>query len=363
MKQFKISDNIVITSKSKPFVIAEIGSNHNGSVEKCKHLIKLAKQCGCDAVKLQKKNIDKVYTKKMLNSPYDNENSFGKTYGEHKQALEFNKEQFIELKEFADSWGLLFFATPFDEDSTNTLEEIGVPMYKVQSGDFRNLSLIKYIISKNKPIILSTGGCRQSDIIRTVKLLKDSHAEFALLHCVTTYPNKVEELNLKAIETLNYIYGNNIIGLSSHYNGILDAIIAYHYGARIIEKHFTDSRANKGTDHKYSLEPSGMAKMVSYLNKIPNMNGNGIKHIIDAEKPGLCKLGKAPYVTKTIPKGYKLRKEDVILKIPAEPDCIDDIEYYEDLEGCITLRECSTAETLKMDYIEGLEERKCKKNE
>ena len=185
-----------------PFVIAEIGHNHQGSLQKAKQLIKAAKECGASAVKLQKRDNKSLFTKEMFDQIYDNKNSYGATYGKHREFLEFGKKEYIELKKYAESLNIFFFATPFDFKSVDFLESIGVFGYKIASADLTNIPLQKYIAKKNKQIFLSTGGSSMKDIERACKAILPINKKLAILQCTASYPVNIDEMNLKVIQNL-----------------------------------------------------------------------------------------------------------------------------------------------------------------
>ena len=184
------------------FVIAEIGHNHQGSVEKAQELFVLAKQSGVDAVKLQKRDNRRLFTRELFESPYDNENSFGPTYGTHREALELDQAAYAELQACARDLGLVFFATAFDESSADLLEELDLPAYKIASGDLPNTPLLRHVASFGKPLIVSTGGATLEDVDRAVETVTAINPNLCVLQCTAAYPAPVEELNLGVITTL-----------------------------------------------------------------------------------------------------------------------------------------------------------------
>lgn len=312
-----ILDKTEVSEKSPCYVIAEIGHNHQGNIENCKKLFLEAKLCGANAVKLQKRNNKKLYTKKFYNSPYDNPNSYGKTYGLHREFLEFDKNQYFELKKYAKEINITFFATPFDFDSVDFLEEINLPFYKIASADITNLPLIEYVAKKNKPIIISTGGCEEKDVERAYDYLKKINSEFALLHCVSSYPTPPELVNLDLIPYYKNKF-NCIVGFSSHDNGMAISLAAYIKGARIIEKHFTLDRSLKGTDHPMSLAPSGLRKLVKDLKKIDKANGDGKKILLENEKNPIKKMAKKIVASKSLKKGTIIEFSSMEFKSPGD---------------------------------------------
>ena len=240
MRQLVI-DGRRIADDGDCFVIAEIGHNHQGSVERAEELFALAKHCGVDAVKLQKRDNRRLFTRALYDSPYDNENSFGATYGEHREALELDRDAYAELQACARELGLVFFATAFDEASADLLEELDLPAYKIASGDLRNTPLLRHVASFGKPLIVSTGGATLEDVDRAVETVTAINPQLCLLQCTAAYPAAVEELELGVITTYRERYPELVIGLSDHQDGIAMAPVAYMLGARVIEKHFTSS--------------------------------------------------------------------------------------------------------------------------
>ncbi len=276
-----------------PFVIAEIGHNHQGSLETAIRLIDAAKKCGAKAVKFQKRTNKKLYTDEMYNTIYNSENSYGKTYGEQRDFLEFDEYQYKDLKQYSEDRNIIFFATPFDFESVDFLEKIGVPCYKIASADLTNTPLQKKISKTKKPLILSTGGGTMEDIERAYENITQINTDLAIMHCTASYPTNIEDMNLNCIKTLKAKFPKNIIGLSDHENGIDAASIAYMLGARIFEKHFTLNRAWKGTDQAFSLEPQGLSKLIRNLERIPVMLGNSTKKMLDCEKDPIFKMAKS----------------------------------------------------------------------
>ena len=311
------------------FVIAEIGHNHQGSVEKARELLELAKQCGVDAVKLQKRDNRRLYTRALYESPYDNENSFGATYGEHREALELDRAAYVELQACARELGLVFFATAFDEPSADLLAELDVPAYKIASGDLRNTPLLRHVAALGKPVVVSTGGATIEDVDRAVEVVTGAGGTLCLLQCTASYPAAVEDLNLGAITTLRERYPELVIGLSDHQDGIAMAPVAYMLGARVLEKHFTLSHTAKGTDHAFSLMPEGMRKLVRDLRRVPIAIGDGVKRPLPSEQKPLQKMGKKLVAARALEVGHVLLDGDLVAKSPADgglpPYALDDL--------------------------------------
>jgi sialic acid synthase len=306
----------LINDESECYVIAEIGNNHQGNVDVCKEMFVAAKKSGADAVKLQKRDNKGLYTKEAFDKIYDNPNSFGATYGEHRDFLEFGWDEYVELKKFAAEIEIDFFATAFDITSANFLEEIGVPAYKIASGDLKSIPLLKHIADFGKPILLSTGGGTLEDIQRAYDAIMPINSQLCILQCTGGYPPAWDELNLRVISTLRDRFPAIVTGFSSHDSGIAMAVAGYMLGARIVEKHFTLNRASKGTDHAFSLEPVGLTKMVRDLRRLKIALGDGNKDMFPSEEAPITKMGKSLVARSNLKKGHVLTLDDIAMKSP-----------------------------------------------
>ena len=306
-----------IGDHTRCYVIAEIGHNHQGSLEKARELFREAKLAGADAVKLQKRDNAGLYTRAAYNKPYDNENSFGSTYGEHREFLEFGLSQYRELQAYASQLGMDFFATAFDIASADFLRQLDVPAVKIASGDLRSTPLLRHVASFGKPIVISTGGAVIDDVQRAYDTIMPINQQLAILQCTAGYPAAFEELDLRVIGTYHERFPGAVIGFSSHDNGIAMPVAAYILGARIVEKHFTLNRAMKGTDHAFSLEPVGLRKMVRDLDRTYKALGNGVKKIYESEKAPILKMGKSLVVARDLPSGHVIGPNDIVMKSPA----------------------------------------------
>jgi N-acetylneuraminate synthase/sialic acid synthase len=300
------------------FVIAEIGHNHQGSVEKALELVRAARDAGVDAVKLQKRDNRRLYTRALYESPYDNENSFGPTYGAHREALELDRDAYVVLRDEARSLGLAFFATAFDEPSADLLAELDVPAFKIASGDLTNTPLLRHVAALGKPLVVSTGGATLEDVDRAVETVTDAGGTLCLLQCTAAYPAAVEDLELGVITTFRERYPELVVGLSDHQDGIAMAPVAFMLGARVIEKHFTLSHTAKGTDHAFSLMPEGMRKLVRDLRRVPIAIGDGVKRPLPSEEKPLQKMGKRLVAARALEAGHVLVEGDLVAKSPAD---------------------------------------------
>jgi sialic acid synthase len=308
----------LINDTSDAFVIAEIGHNHQGNLEKAKELFLTAKECGVDAVKLQKRDNRSLYTTSFFNRAYDNENSFGPTYGEHREALEFGRTEYQELQAYAKELKLVFFATAFDVASADFLADLDVPAYKIASGDLKSTPLLKHIARIGKPMIISTGGATMADVERAYNLIAPINSQLCFLQCTAAYPASYHDLNLRVISTYRESFPDVVVGLSDHENGIAMAVAAYVLGARVIEKHFTLNHTLKGTDHAFSLEPIGMKKLVRDLRRARVALGDGIKTTYESEVSALQKMSKKIVAGRDLPIGHILAQSDIALKSPGD---------------------------------------------
>lgn len=318
MKRMMEIDGRAIADENDCYVIAEIGHNHQGDLQKAKQLFLRAKECGVDAVKLQKRDNRTLYTQAMYDKPYDHENSFGRTYGEHREFLEFGRAEYVELKAYAKELGIAFFATAFDIPSADFLEGLDMPAYKLASGDLRNLPLLRHVAGFGKPMIISTGGATIEDVQRAYDEVMPINSRLAMLQCTATYPTEAEDVNLRVIATLRNRFEDVVVGLSDHYNGIAMGVAAYMLGARIIEKHFTINHTWKGTDHALSLEPIGMQKMIRDLHRTRVALGDGVKRVLPNERPAIDKMGKKLVAATDLEPGHVLTAEDIAIKSPGD---------------------------------------------
>jgi len=271
-------------------VTAEIGCNHQGSIEIAKRMIREAKVCGCDYVKMQKRDIDSL-PKELGDKPYLGEHSFGATYREHRQALEFNEEQWKELQSFAKSMDIGFFGTAFDLPSAEMLCRLKMPYLKIGSMQCRDLEFLRSIISiqNHPPLLISTGMCDEDNVDTIIRDYLSPSKGDILIHTTSSYPCPENEVNLVYLRNMGR---PGTLGLSGHYsagNGAIEAA-AVALGATYIERHFTLDRTWKGTDQAVSLEPIGMMNVVKAIRTVEKALGDGIKRVMPSEEPIIKKL-------------------------------------------------------------------------
>ncbi len=307
-----------ISDTSDCFVIAEIGHNHQGSLDQAIEMFETAAECGADAVKLQKRDNRTLYTRDYYNRPYDHENSYGSTYGEHREALEFGREEYLELKQLADELGVVFMSTAFDVPSADFLAEIDIAAYKIASADLTNHPLLRHVAGIGKPVVISTGAARIEDVRAAYELVSEINSEIAFLQCTASYPPEWDQIDLKVIETYRNEMPDTVVGFSGHDSGIAMSVAAYVLGARIVEKHFTLNRAMKGTDQAFSLEPQGMEKLVRDLRRMRVALGDGAKRVYQTETEPAKKMGKKLVAARDLPADHVLCEADVHAKSPGD---------------------------------------------
>lgn len=309
------------------FIIAEAGVNHNGDVNLAKKLIDAAKAAGADAVKFQTFHTDNMVTITAEKAQYQkNTTSSDETQYHMIKKLELHDDVFQELSEYAERRNILFFSTPFDEESVDLLFNIGVPIFKIPSGEITNFPLLKKIAEKKKPIILSTGMSTLGEVEDAVRYLKKNGAEeIILLHCSTSYPAPIHSVNLKAMETLRCAFHVSV-GYSDHTEGITIPIAAAAMGASVIEKHFTLDKNLPGPDHLASLEPHELSAMVTAIRDVERAMGNGIK-TPTAEEEVVKRIARRSIVAKNdIQAGEILTEAVLAIKRPGtgiEPRYLD----------------------------------------
>jgi len=318
--------NKIIGENQPVFIIAEIGLNHNGKIALAKKMIKAAKDSGADAVKFQKRDLKSLYKKDIYENPNKDSQSTSYLFEIFKK-FELSDREFVELKKYCDHLGIIFFCTPFDIKSAEFLNKIKVPLYKISSADLTNIPLIDFIISKKKPLIISTGMSQMTEIDFTYKFLKKKGADFALMHCISTYPTAFKDVNLRMIELLKEKY-QVPIGYSGHERGIIIAIAAATLGAKIVEKHFTLNRSWDGPDHNISLTPSGFRKMVDRIRVIESALGTTQKNLSRGEYLTREVFAKSLVARRLIKKGEIISQDMIDIKGPGKglnPQMIDKI--------------------------------------
>lgn len=328
MRKVKIEDKLV--GDGEPvFIVAEAGVNHNGDVDLGKKLIDVAKDAETDAVKFQAFKAENVVTKYAEKARYQKETT-GPNKSQYNmiKRLELKGEEFRELYNYAKKNNIIFLSSAFDKESVDLLHDLGVPAFKVPSGEITNFPLLRYIAEKKKPIILSTGMSTIGEIEEALEVIREKGVEdIVLLHCVTSYPAKIEDVNLRVIEALRRRF-KLPVGFSDHTLGITIPIAAAALGAVLVEKHFTLDRTLPGPDHRASLEPDELRDMIRAIRDVEKALGDGIKKPTEDEER-IKKVVRRSIVAKMrIPKGAVITEDMLDLKRPGvgiEPKYLNEI--------------------------------------
>lgn len=294
------------------YVIAEIGINHDGSVDKAKQLIDAAKQAGADAVKFQHRYLEDLYPSELLADPCQGEQCLQYLIP-HLLRTQLTDFEFIRLATYCRQIGIIFLCTPWSERSVDFLETLDVPAYKIGSPDLTNTPLIQYAVSKGKPLILSTGMATGDEIHKTVDLLR--RGTFALLHCVSSYPVASEDLNLRFIGDLRFLFAGPV-GFSSHIPTVQPALTAVALGASIVEQHLTLDQHGTGPDHRSSMNPTQFASLVDGIREVEASLGNATKQLTAGERLNRRALGKSLVAAKDLEAGVRLVSNDIAVRGP-----------------------------------------------
>lgn len=344
----KIGDKLI--GDEKPcFIIAEAGVNHDGDIEKAKRLIDIAKDANADAVKFQTWITEEIVTKSLKQAEYQAINT-GKAESQFDmiKRLELSFDDFRELKKYADYKDIMFLSTPDDEKSLEFLEELGVPAFKVGSGELTNIYLLKIIAEKNKPVILSTGMANLEEVKQAVDIIyNNGNKNLILLHCTSLYPTNYENVNLKAIITLKKTF-NTIVGYSDHTLGILVPQLAVSLGAKVIEKHFTYDKIARGPDHKCSLNPNELKEMVDKIREVELILGSNVKQPTEKELKLRKIIRKTVVAKEDIPQGIKITESMLTVK---RSNGVLEPKMIKKIIGKTSLINIKKDQAIKLDYF------------
>lgn len=342
----------VIKEYGKPYVIAEIGANHNGDMRLAKLMIDKAKECGADCVKFQSWTKDTIFSKKtyednfFLRDDYRNRNDY--TLEEIVDKYHINDQQHRELKEYCDKIGIEFNSTPFSKHEVDLLvDELKVPFIKVASMDLNNIPFLKYVAKKGKPVVISTGLCNLSDVNDAVECLKNNGCEdIVLLHCVSIYPPLDEQVNLNNIDMLRNTFGLPV-GYSDHTLGTIAPVMSIAKGVCIIEKHFTLDKNMVGWDHKISADPDELKVICDAAKSGYKMLGTYTK-VVHEDEERRNAFQRSIVAARPIQAGQVIAEEDLDYKRPGTgiPP-----KYYEFIIGKTAKRDISYDEIIDYDDI------------
>ncbi len=314
MKRIKLKNKLIGAGESC-FIIAEAGVNHNGDLKLAKKMVEVTKEAGADAIKFQTFKTESLVTKDAEKERYQKALVKESQY-EMLKKLELGQKEQRDLFFYCQKRKIIFLSTPYDEESADFLEKLGVPAFKISSSDLTHLPLLKYIAKKKLPMIISTGASYLKEIEWAVKAVKEEgNNKIILLHCTNIYPASLQDVNLRAIDTLRKTF-NLPIGYSDHTLGMTIPIAAVAMGAKVLEKHFTLDRNLPGPDHKASLEPQEIKKMVEAIRETERALGSSLKKPVKGEYEDR-KLGRRSIVAEVdIPKGAIITKDMLAIKRP-----------------------------------------------
>ena len=299
------------------FIIAEAGVNHNGSLETAKALVRQAHRAGADAVKFQTFRAEALAAAGLEKAEYQKRSSgAAESQLSMLRRLELGVEEHHELVRFCRSQRIMFLSTPFDEQSADLLESLGVPMLKIGSGELTNLPFLRHVAKKKRPLLLSTGMANLGEVEEALEaVFSTGNRQVTLLHCVTEYPAPPEEVNLRAMHTLRRAFGLNV-GYSDHTEGIEIALAAVAMGAAVIEKHFTLDRGSDGPDHGSSLEPPVFAGMVRAIRNVEDALGDGRKRAAPCELKNIPMARRSVVALGAIARGRVITRDLLAVKRP-----------------------------------------------
>lgn len=299
------------------FVIAEAGVNHNGDLSLARQLVDVAVQAGADAVKFQTFKADKLATPYAPKAAYQQQTTdAAESQYDMLRRLELSPDVHEELFAYCTAQGILFMSTPFDEDSADFLDELGVAVFKIPSGEITNLPYLAHIARKGKPMIVSTGMSTLGEVEAAVNTIEaEGHTDYALLHCVSNYPVDPADVNLRAMQTLAIAFAS-LVGYSDHTTGDEVSLAAVAMGACVIEKHFTLDRHMPGPDHLASLEPDELTAMVRGIRLVEVSLGTGIKRPAPSEVNTMAVIRKSLVATSDLSKGTELTGKSIGIKRP-----------------------------------------------
>lgn len=340
-----------IKNYAEPYIIAEIGANHNGDIELAKQIIDKAIECGADAVKFQSWTPTSLICKEEYDRNQVYTDSPKKHFGSLKEMVEkyyLREEEHFELKKYCDTKGVDFCSTPFSKEEVDLLMKLNVPFIKVASMDMNNLELLKYMAKQQKPIILSTGMSTLAEIEKAIEVIEgEGNNQIVLLHCISIYPPAYEDINLNNIPMLEKTFGYPV-GFSDHTIGTSIPLAAVTLGSCIIEKHFTLDKDMPGWDHEISADPSELKVICEESKNIVKSLGSFKRIVSEAEKEKLKKFRRSIIIARDMKKGEEIKLEDLGFKRPGTGIRPDEVKY---VIGKKLMRDTEKDEILKWEDI------------
>lgn len=349
LKEIKIGDKI-IGSSSPVFIIAEAGVNHNGDLDMARRLVEEAASCGADCIKFQTFKAERVVTAEAPKAKYQ----LGTTEKTESQLdmlrkIELKPDYHLDLKVYAENLGLIFLSTPYNLEDIDLLENIGVHAYKVASGQIIEPPFLRKIAKTGKPIFLSTGMATLAEIDTALRTIRDErHDEVVLLQCTTNYPSRIEDANLRVIQTYRSVFGC-LVGYSDHTIGPESAMASVALGAKVIEKHFTLDKNLPGPDHSSSMTPEEFKSLVLKIHRTEAALGSEKKEPTESEKENSVGMRRSIVASCDIHKGEAITADNITFKRPAtglSP------QFYDIILGKKASRDILSDELLQMDMIE-----------
>lgn len=334
------------------YFIVDIGSNHDGDINRAKMLIDLAKESGADAVKFQHFKTEKIVSKEGfegLKSGF--QSKWDKPVVDVYRAAEFRRNWTKELMDYAKSKGITFFSSPYDFEAVDLLEDLNVPAHKIGSGDITWLESIKYIASKGKPVILGTGASTMQEIAEAVEMIKSTgNDKLVLLQCVTNYPSSFENANVKAMQLLRQTFGT-LVGYSDHTPGHSVAMAAVALGGCMIEKHFTDDKTRKGPDHPFAMDAKEFKEMVGNVRLLEKSLGREVKELYPEEKETVILQRRCVRAARDIPVGSVINRDmlEVLRPAPRGTLCPKEIDK---IVGKTTKIKINKGEAIKWSFFD-----------
>lgn len=310
MRRIKIGKRYV--GDGEPvFIIAEIGSNFDGSLEQAKKLVDLAKEVGADAVKFQSFLPDKIIARKGFTTKVSFQAKWAKPVYQVYSEATFPREWHQEIAEYCRNKGITFLSTPYDNEAVDLLESIGVPAFKVGSGEIDNPVFLEYVARKKKPIILATGASSLGEVEEAVNVIRGAgNEDIILLQCITNYPSPIDQANIRAMLTLRQAF-QTLVGYSDHSPGSIVPLGAVALGACVIEKHFTFDKTRKGPDHPFAMDVPEMAEMVKSIRLLEKALGSPVKQVTPAETETVIIQRRSLFARTNIPAGAIITEETI----------------------------------------------------